>query len=453
MIIESLDKYLETVAGYIFDDDKVVTYKWLSKELEVHVDMAKQILWKFWQRYKEEKSFDCTFLLMGILHDDGMRVEVVKEKDLATAEEKYAKILSEHIYSLQKALAKVQLLEMTDDGDVRYSAIKCIESNERSNEEMHILRWGAKSNEVQPVSEEKINYVSEPVKMKEEISPEKKSMDKKKNAQKKGFDSLFGKVANKQKTISTLSNTKKVETDSTKQTLSKEDVPKPQKKNAQGGLSSFLQQNKIEEKVKNTASPESNTNTDCVLKDITEKETILENKKERNKNRHGKKRNRSKDISSATKRRKRITIQSDSSDTDDKEENVELISDEERKKESSPETIPPVKVSSDTPPQAKVENGKRKVLKTVDQTFEEDGFLVTKKVHVYESCSEDESEVVESKKTVVPEPHPEIKGKKNNKQTTLMNFFKKDEIDTHSLAKFIRYVITETERMLHPKYE
>lgn len=361
---------------------------------------------------------------MGILHDDGMRVEVIKEKDLATAKEKYAKILSEHIYSLQKVLPNIQLLGMTDDGDIKYSAIKCIENNERSNEQMHILRWGAKSNEVQPVSEEKINHVSESVKMEEEISPEKKSMDKKKNAQKKGFDNLFGKVANKQQTISTLSDAKKVETDSTKQTLSKEDVPKVLKKNTQGGLGSFLQQNKIEEKVKNTVSPESKTHTSSVLKDITGKETILENKK-LNKNGHRKKRNRSKDISSAAKRRKRITIQSDSSDSDDKEENVELISDEEHMKESSPETIPPVKVPSDTPPQTKVENGKRKVLKTVDQTFEEDGFLVTKKVHVYESCSEDEPEVIESKKPAEPEPHPEIKGKKNNKQTTLMNFFKK----------------------------
>lgn len=425
MIIESLDEYLETVAGYIFDDDKLVTYKWLSKELEVHVDIAKQILWKFCQKYKKEKSFDCTLLLMGILPDDGMRVEVVKEKDLASAKEKYEQILSEHVYSLQKVLPNIQLLEKAERGDIKFSAIKCIENNERSNDEMHMLRWGAISNEVQPVSEEKESYIPEPTKdkeVKEETSPKNKVVDKKKVGQKKGFDNLFGKVTNKQKSVSTLSDAKKA--DST-QTTKKGDTSKSSKKPTQGGLSSFLQQNKKEE-VKQTVASDAKKDTESVPKEIAEKEVVLDNNKKQNKKTQGKKRNRSKDISSTAKRRKRITIQSDSSDTDDNEGNEDLNSDEEQRiVESSPERVSPVKVQTDSPPRIKIENNKRKVLKTVDKTFEEDGFLVTKKVHVYESCSEEEPEIVESKKSTAPEPHPKPKEKKNNIQAAITSFFKK----------------------------
>nr|XP_003702153.1 PREDICTED: DNA polymerase delta subunit 3-like isoform X2 [Megachile rotundata] len=422
MIIESLDEYLETVAGYIFDDDKLVTYKWLSKELEVHVDIAKQILWKFWQKYKKEKSFDCTLLLMGILPDDGMRVEVVKEKDLESAKEKYEKVLSEHIYSLQKVLPNIQLLEMAENGDIKYSAIKCIENNERSNDEMHMLRWGTLSNEVQPASEEKVDCKSEPIKVKEvkeETSPKNKVDDKKKVGQKKGFDNLFGKVTNKQKSISTLSDAKKA--DST-QATKKGDTSKSSKKPTQGGLSSFLQPTKNEE-VKNTVASEIKKDTELVIKEKTEKEVVPNNNKQQKKKTQGKKRNRSKDTTSAAKRRKRITIQDDSSDTDENEGNEDLTSDEEQRRivESSPEHVSPVKVQNDSPPRIKVENNKRKVLKTVDKTFEEDGFLVTKKVHVYESCSEEEPEIVEPKKSTPPKS----KEKKNNKQAAITSFFKK----------------------------
>lgn len=424
MIMELLNEYLETVAGYIFDDDKLVTYKWLSKELEVHVDIAKQILWKFWQKYKEEKNFDCTLILMGILPDDGMRVEIVKEDDLTTAKEKYKEIFSEHIYSLQKVLPNIQLLEMTENGDIRYSAIKCIENNERSSDELHMLRWGAISNEIQPVSEEKVSNISEPIKdkeVKEETSPKKKVVDKKKPGQKKGFDNLFGKVTNKQKSVSTLSDVKKA--DST-QTTKKVDIPKSSKKPTQGGLNSFFQQNKNE--VKNTVTSEIKKDTDLLLKENTEKKVVPDYNKKQNNKKLGKKRNRSKDISSTAKRRKRITVQNDSSDTEN-EGNEDLNSDEEERRivESSPEHTSPVKVQTYSPPRSKVENNKRKVLKIVDKTYEKDGFLVTEKEHVYVSCSEDELEIAESKKSTIPEPHPEPKEKKSNKQTNIMSFFKK----------------------------
>ncbi|XP_076760447.1 DNA polymerase delta subunit 3 [Xylocopa sonorina] len=416
MVMESLDEYLETVVGYVFDNDKLVTYKWLSKELEIHVNTAKQILWEFWQKYKKKKDFECTFLFMGTLHDDGMHVEVVKEKDLQTAKEKYAKVISEHVYSIQKALPELQLLGTAENGDIRYSAIKLINNNVRSDKEMHTLRWGAVSDEIQLISQEKVQLVSGSDKTEVVISPEKKEIDKKKNADQKGFNNLFGKAINKQKNPPVSSSMEKMEMDSfhhTKQ-ISKNVAPESSKKVTQkGGLNNFLQQNN--DQVKTTDLPERKNNKNSSDENVVTTKTGNKQKK----NLRGKKRNRSRETTKIAKKRKRITIQSDSSDAEP--------SDVEPEEEipPSPENIPPIREHSVSPPKHKVENGKRKVLKKVDKTFEEDGFLVTKKVHVYESCSEDDLDVAESKKPPALESHSEQKGKKNTKQTSLTNFFKK----------------------------
>ncbi|CAL7935641.1 unnamed protein product [Xylocopa violacea] len=283
-----------------------------------------------------------------------------------------------------------------------------------------MLRWGAISDEIQSSPQEKMQSASGPDKKEEVISPEKKQINKKKDAEQKGFNNLFGKTINKQKNLPVSSSVEKMEVDSfnhTKQ-ISKNGVSESSKKTTQkGGLNSFFQQNKNQ--VKAVDPPEKDNNKNSLEKESIENVVTTENGNKQKKNVRGKKRNRSKETTNIAKRWKRIAIQSDSIDTEP--------SDEEPEEETppSPENIPPPRERSVSPPKHKVENGKRKVLKLVDKTFEEDGFLVTKKVHVYESCSEDDLEVVESKKPAASESHSELKGKKNTKQTSLTNFFKK----------------------------
>ncbi|XP_046410456.1 DNA polymerase delta subunit 3-like [Neodiprion fabricii] len=144
MISTTIDTYLETLTGYIFDDDKLVTYKWLSKELGLHVNFAKQILWQFWKEHEEQKRVLATFTLIGYLVDGVLRVEVVKEEDLASAKRKFKKLTAEHLYSLQRALPDVELLALTGNGDHRQGAIVCKEIIARSGEELNELRWGCK---------------------------------------------------------------------------------------------------------------------------------------------------------------------------------------------------------------------------------------------------------------------------------------------------------------------
>lgn len=396
---------------------------------------------------------------MGYLYDNGMRVEIIKEKDLSTAKEKYSKIISKHVYSLQKVLPKMQLLGLAEDGDIKFSGIKCIENNERNDEEMHMFRWGAASKEIESAPQEKVQSSAlEAVSEKKVMSPEEKQIAKKKNINRKGFDNLFGKVGNKQKNPSTSSNADKMEVDSSnhKKEPSK-NVSAGKKKNMQkGGLSSFLELGKNQTKTADFSNKGKSANSsdkdkcasasdaekgaNSLTKEVTEEKVSKSNHKEKQnvkdfeekisktdhkqkRNVRSRKRNRSKETNNTVKKRKRIAIQSDSNSSES--------SDNENESEMglplSPESPPAfLKNRSVSPPQIKHENGKRKVLKIVDKTFEEDGFLVTKKVHVYESCSEEEPEIIEPKdeKKIVSESHSEVKGKKNTKQTTLMNFFK-----------------------------
>ncbi|XP_043796067.1 DNA polymerase delta subunit 3-like isoform X2 [Apis laboriosa] len=383
--------------------------------LEVHVNIAKQILWEFWQKYKKEKEFVCTFLLMGILYDNGMHVEIVKEKDLITSKEKYSKIISEHIYSLQKILPEIQLLGNTENGDIKFSAIKCIENNERNDEEMHIFRWGPISSEIQFAPQEEAQSISESNEEKKIISPEKKKQTVIKKNERKGFDNLFGKVINKQKNLYTSSiEEMNIESSDIKETS--KNVLKSTKEIIQKDkLNNCLQSN--ENQTEAVESPNKKNSINSIQKKITEEKIIFRNNKQ--KNIRGKKRSQSKDLNNTTKKQKCITIHGDSNNTESSNDEQEL------ELPISPENLSSsISKDSKSPPQMKFENGKRKVLKIVDKTFEEDGFLVTKKVHVYESCSEDESEIL-AKKSMIPESHLEFKGKKNTKQTTLMNFFKK----------------------------
>lgn len=472
MIMEALNEHLETLAGHVFDNDKLVTYKWLSKELHVHVNVAKQILWEFYQKYHESNNIECTYLLIGLLKDKGMRVEVVKESDVSKAKEKFSKIMSEHLYSVHKPLADLELLASSGSGDINYSAIKCDVCKERSDEEMQLLRWGTAAKKI--TLENTTNSKSIDSKPMNPSKTEKNPTTAKKN----GFNNLFnmagkskspeklkssfqksdgdsGKkdkslwkekdsVKNKdsmEKDQALMEETKELmerETDTVKKDKNfvqknKDSAEKtknsteknksstakkvlPQNKSAQtGSLDNFF--GKLTSPTKFAEVTSSEKKNDNVKEEFTERKEIKEKK-----TLHGKKRNRSKETEDkAAKKRKRIVIQNDSSDSSDSEEENDIEM-EESVPEMEPETL--AKPKSPSPPRVKHENGKRKVLKLVNRTYKEGEYIVTKKEHVYVSCSEDEEEKKEE--TRQKEKKAEAKVEKvKKKQSTLTDFFKK----------------------------
>ncbi|KYN06456.1 PREDICTED: DNA polymerase delta subunit 3-like [Cyphomyrmex costatus] len=437
MNTETLNKSLETLAGYVFDNDKLVTYKWLSKELHVHVNIAKQILLDFHQKY-QNNNIECTYLLIGHLKEKqrGMRVEVVKGSNLSEAKEKFSKIISEHVYSVHKPIADLELLATSGSGDINYSAIKCDACKERTDEEMQLLRWGTITTKVttENVTNLKSTNLTNPLKT------EKNPITTKKN----GFNNLFN-MAEKSKSSEKLKSSfqesdkdsmkKKKDTENDKNCVQKDkdSVEKiqnlteknknsvvnsttkkvsPQNNSKKGKLDNFFGKRLSPSKSTEVISSEKKNNN--AKKEVTEGKVIKEKK-----NSHGKKRNRSKETNEVAKKRKRIVVQDDSSDSEIQSD-VEM---EESVPEIEPET--PMKDKSPSPPKVKHENGKRKVLKLINRTYKEGEYIVTKKEHVYVSCSEDEEEKKEEMKRKEQKKTETKMGNVKKKQSTLTNFFKK----------------------------
>lgn len=427
-----------------------VTYKWLSKELQVHVNIAKQILWEFYEKHRENSDIKCTYLLMGTLNNtNGMRVEVVKEADLSKAKEKYSKIISQHLYSVHRHLEDLELLAGPDtSGDVKYSAIKCDACIERTDEEMHLLRWRTSS---MKITEEKAAN-SKPM----EYTNNRKIDNPTAVTKKNGFNNFFN-TAGKQKSPETSKTEKDQEPEknskdtdltdkhrgpkknksllekrksSSESSKSKKVSPKTEeaKKAKKGGLDNFFGKMSSLPKPAEVKAPEKREDQEAKeeTKKESKKEIKEENKKVKEKEKpRGKKRVRSQGSDNAAKKRKRIMIQSDSSDSE-AENDMDM---EEPMPEAVIEAEAPARPKSPSPPPVKRENGKRKVLKMVNETYKDDrGFMVTKKVHVYVSCSEDEEEEQERKKREKgPSLSKKAQAKVDNtkkKQTTLMKFFK-----------------------------
>ncbi|CAJ1073052.1 DNA polymerase delta subunit 3 [Xyrichtys novacula] len=117
--------YLDNIDEYVNDHNKIVTYKWLSLTLGVHVNTAKQMLYHYLDHKRKESSaqLHATYLVSGKFVDNGQashKVSVVREEQLEDFKAKMSLIVSVHVYSVQKALLK-------DSGplySVDYDAVK-----------------------------------------------------------------------------------------------------------------------------------------------------------------------------------------------------------------------------------------------------------------------------------------------------------------------------------------
>ncbi|XP_054452340.1 DNA polymerase delta subunit 3 isoform X2 [Anoplopoma fimbria] len=131
--------YLDNIDEYVHDQDKIVTYKWLSLTLGVHVNTAKQMLYHYLDHKRKESSaqLHATYLVSGKFVDNGQtshKVSVVKEDQLEDFKSKMSLLVSVHVYSIQKALLKDSGPLYSVDYDAvkdnmqncsRYSAIRC----------------------------------------------------------------------------------------------------------------------------------------------------------------------------------------------------------------------------------------------------------------------------------------------------------------------------------------
>ena len=60
--------YMENLEEWIDEEDKVVTYKYISRNLKVHVNVAKQMLFNFVDSRKSSRSqLGVVYLISGLV--------------------------------------------------------------------------------------------------------------------------------------------------------------------------------------------------------------------------------------------------------------------------------------------------------------------------------------------------------------------------------------------------
>ena len=158
--------YMENLDEFINEENRVVTYKWLSRTLSVHVNQAKQMLYWFveCQRNKQDNDhLNVTYLVAGtVISGNGsmnIRVVIVPEEQLDVTKSKFHSLTSVHVYSVQKAKVKdpnplylvdfETLKENVIDCN-KFSAVLCKNAQARSGAELDQLRTAAQPTSAAP---------------------------------------------------------------------------------------------------------------------------------------------------------------------------------------------------------------------------------------------------------------------------------------------------------------
>ncbi|KAK3555308.1 hypothetical protein QTP86_014901 [Hemibagrus guttatus] len=143
--------YLDNIDEYVNDQNKIVTYKWLSLTLGVHVNTAKQMLYHYIDQRRKERSgntLHATYLVSGKCLENGSmchKVSVVREDKLEDVKSKLDVTISVHVYSVQKAELKDSAPLFSTDYDAmkenlknctKYSAIHCAAAVQMSSAEL-----------------------------------------------------------------------------------------------------------------------------------------------------------------------------------------------------------------------------------------------------------------------------------------------------------------------------
>jgi len=442
--------FMENLEEWILEENKVVTYKYLSKSIKVHVNVAKQMLYNFVQEQtsKGNKNLGIVYLLSGFMKSEKadnpkLKVVMIKEKDLDTQIKKFDKILTKHIYSVQShdKISSTNIYA-TDMMSVREDISSCNAHNAIKNKaavprpnQAYVQPSSSKT--TKEVVKQEVKKESQPIPLKKDEnkkSPAKKSPITKKEETKKS--STTAAAANKATAKKGGNSIASMFAKQSAAAASKPPVSKPKEELASKTSpgKENMENTRLEEQRKD-GSGEKKADKKPTVK--AETKTAKNNKKPTGK---PAKKNES------SMKRKRIQVTSDSEESENDEE------DNERAAESDNEGPPRARIiESDeeteeipsTPQPTSNGNGRRKVRKEVDKTYIDDkGFMVTKKEYVYESEDEEPQPPKPEVKKVSPltkKTSPPAADKKSSgpaakkaklmagaaKQPGIMSFFKK----------------------------
>lgn len=430
--------FLENLEEWILEEDKVVTYKYLSKSLKCHVNVAKQMLFNFVQEQQEKgnKDLGIVYLVSGFVKSDSgptkLKVVMIEEKDMDKQSPTFEKVLTKHIYSVQKhKKISSTALFATDIMSVREDIYSCNAQNAIKNKAA-VPRPSEAFNQMPgPSKDVKPVIKKEPTAAASSAIATKPKLENKKPSPKKVSPSKIKKEDVSKKTGSAGKKAgSNIANMFAKQAAKPKEV-KPPKEDLTSKTSpgkENLENARIEEEKKSESAEKKKESASKVTTSKASSKASSKSKKNSS----------SKD---STKKRKRIQVQSDSDESDEEGVVERPPSEDEappqaRIIESDDEEIP----STPQPKTKSSQAGRRKVRKEVDKTYmDAKGFMVTKKEFVYESEDEPAEEEPETKPksaakktspTSADKVAPAAKKAKlaaagGAKQPGIMSFFKK----------------------------
>ncbi|XP_027504540.1 DNA polymerase delta subunit 3 isoform X3 [Corapipo altera] len=454
--------YLENIDEFVTDQNRVVTYKWLSYTLGVHVNQAKQMLYDYVERKRKENSgaqLHVTYLVAGNLLQNGHvchKVAVVREDKLEAMKSKLSTIASVHVYSIQKALLKDSSPLYNTDYDIvktnlhncsKFSAIHCDAAVPRMPPDIPRAQTSLQGSSQR---ENDTGAPSAPA-----VNGHGPLAAKHPSQQHKGIMGMFAaKAASKPQ------DTNK-ETKAEAPGVSTASSKPPTKNNIINNFFGKAAMNKLkvnpvpeqpkEEKevVKPSvavAEPESSPNPVVEKPGKRTESARIQQKDRKSKMKHVDRSDNEEERDPENAKRKRRRIKQLQSDSSDEEADVPPPPTPEEEKASSPPPVPALKTELE-PATMEVSAGGRKrkrkrVLKSKMFIDEEEGCMVTEKVYESESCTDSEEEFPKPKppaahkQPVLPmkkEPKEERKTLKKgaapanraNKQVSIMGFFHK----------------------------
>lgn len=459
---ETLQANMTTLKEMVLDEERLVTYVSLSKELCIHVNDSKLLLNKLVEEIKQKVPVDTinvSYIISGITEDFRGRTTVAVEQDIADARSTFKAIFFEHVYSISKGLPKVDKVAFLavskfEDFPLCTGLIKSNSCVKRSSDEMCTLKSNSqptvqvepkqssslqkkiktepkeivKNGHTEPKEVCKVHETKSEPAIKSEIPSPKKHLSSngkpkqelKKNGPKsqKSIAGFFSK--------SNSAPVKKIIDDVIK---NKDDIKelKSEKENFKEQTEMGAEKMEIDEEVENKQKKTELKKETQNTKEITKNKSLNQIKKK----------------AKVDKKRKRVLYISDSESdgennpfVDDSEPNIEHESEDE---------IPPTPAVKTVKISSGIINPKKR-RKIVNKTYtDEDGYILTKKEEVYESCSDNDEElpskenIVDGNQVKVPpkieQQSPKKNGTKNSKkkispsqkgkQATLTNFFKK----------------------------
>ncbi|KAL8588442.1 hypothetical protein ACOMHN_024544 [Nucella lapillus] len=445
---------LENIDEFVHDENKIVTCKWLSLTLKIHINQAKRLLYTFLQQQrKKDKDVNATYFVAGAFKGENGDMEhrclVVSEEDLDTTRKQLSTVTSCHVYSIQRShLKESNSLYMTDYEGVRenladcnkYSSIHCQRAEVPRSQPARTTASPDKPRSAQTVDDKG---------SKGDGQTNGSGSHKTDSVERKGGK---GKKAEPKGSIATMfaqSSKKKDADGSRKKETATKNVAKENKPAAKkGGVMDLFANAKPPAKPKAAAAEEKERPATKEVKAAEKKgkKPVSEPK--------GKKSRRKVDSDSDDQpdKKRRRRIKNDLFDSSSEEE-MEIeeespVPSPAKEPQSDPESPIPRKKTPEkraretTPPRedTSTKGGKlrRHRRKLVPKTYlDEDGFMVTEKVWESESTDASEVESETQKKAAAapqkkPGPAPAKKAspqKKTSpvkgKQTSLMSFFKK----------------------------